>query len=870
MIEQNNLQNNNNNNNMILSTNSTKNNPIVNTLIDLGFDPIFSKRIFIYFHPENIGEAIEYLLTENGFIQHNFVQDKNTENDLCYVCGQEKNIHINNNIQLNNNNEEDNKNINNLEVKSDENDEQKMECLSCEELFIETKENKLEKCGHSFCNDCWFYYFSVKIYENKIGLIKCIDQECEEMPDDEFVINLIKSDQNLVARYKKFKYELEIINNQNKKFCPFPNCNSFLEIKDINNKEVKCLNNHIFCFICLEKPHGNSPCKENVLKKSMVEYSKNNLIKRCPKCQTITEKVIGCNHIICTQCNYQWCWLCNGEYNPEHYTRGKCKGYQFFRPQNEEEIKLAFEGKIQLRESQRQEDLEESDSEESEIFVNNQNNSFEIQRRNLFISHNDIPAQKNMSNSDNIIYNIDDDKDEQNDDDDNRMNNDSNNENENVNSNLNNEQDNDDLNIGNNEKNNVNNNNDNLFNYRRDEIENISEDKDKIYNNNIKNSNINISDEINNNEKNNLINSSYYHKNKGNSVNIQNMNKENNNIIEQNANNDLNQPNLSNNNYGIFINNNIIKNNNNNFNNKRYFESPGIKHDIENKNNNEKIKNSITNHENNINNKSDIKIDRVNNDMDLININNNESNPSKVGQINQVFIYNKNNIMDDDKKGNAITLDKLMEKENLGIKKINNNDTLDSNEENSESRFNEKNKKKNKNEIKVYQLSISYKILLTITYILFGHCFIFITIFMEIIKKDFYKLSFLFIIIPYFFIQIYINIILLFPYIFKGFDFFLSEFYFITKFKYNNLKHFLSIRYFSYYSVEILFFGTFLLLIKLISKLLHKKNEFIILSGIFLGLVFLPFHIIINIIMLLFVFCNDEYNPKYMINRLTK
>ena len=873
MIEQNNLQNNNennnnDNNNMILSTNSIKNNPIVNTLIDLGFDPTYSKRLFIYFHPENIEEAIEYLSKENEFIQHTFVQDRNFETSLCYVCGQEKNIHINNNIQLNNNNEEDNKNISDLELKSNENEGQNIECSSCEELFIETKENKLEKCGHSFCNDCWFNYFSVKINENKIGLIKCIEYECEEKPDDDFVINLIKSDQILVEKYKKFKYEFEI--NQNKKFCPFPNCNSFLELKDINNKEVKCSNNHTFCFICLEKPHGNSPCKENLLKSSMAEYSKNNLIKRCPKCSTITEKVVGCNHITCTKCNYEWCWLCNGEIDPEHYLNGKCRGYQFFRPKNEEEIKLAFERKIELRESQRQEDLEES-----EITVIIQNNSVEFQRRNLFISNNDIPAQNYMNKSVDLLNNLNDD---QNDDDNNIMNNVSNNENENndnsnLNNNMSNEQNNADFNIGNNENNNINNNNDNLFNNKYDEIENKNEDEVKIYDDDFNNSNKNISNGINNNEKNDLIDSSYYNnKNKEKRVSIQNINKEKNNVVEQNVNNDLNQLNLSNKNYDNFINYNIINNNNNNF-NKRYFESSEQKDDFENKYNNENLNNSILNHENNINNKLDIKNVRMNHDTHLINNNNNNQiYVSEVEQINQIFIYKKNNIIDDDKKEKEIiiTSNKLIGKENEGNNEINNNDTLYIDEQNSDSRFNEKNKKKNKNEIKNSQLSISYKILLTIIYILFGHCFILTNIFLEIIKKDYYKLPFLFIIIPYFFIQILINILLFFPYLFKGFDSFLSEFWYIIKFKYNNMEHFLSITNFSYYSAEILFLGTFLFLIKLISKLLHKKNIFSILSGIILGLVFLPFHIIINLIMLIFAFCHDEYNPKYMINKLSK
>ena len=145
--EDNNNDNNNENNNIFSSTNIDMNNPIVTTLIEFGYNPTYSKRIFIYFHPTSIEEAIEYLTTENGMIQHNFVQDRNFEIDLCYVCGQEKNIHINNNIQLDNNNEEDNKNINNneednkninnIELKSDENEGKKIECLACNELFIE-------------------------------------------------------------------------------------------------------------------------------------------------------------------------------------------------------------------------------------------------------------------------------------------------------------------------------------------------------------------------------------------------------------------------------------------------------------------------------------------------------------------------------------------------------------------------------------------------------------------------------------------------------------------------------------------------------------------------------------------------------------
>ena len=89
----------------------------------------------------------------------------------------------------------------------------------------------------------------------------------------------------------------------------------------------------------------------------MIEFEKNNFVKKCPNCNIITEKSYGCNYMTCTKYKYQQCWLCNGKYTYEHYLEGKCKGYQFFRSKDENEIQLAFEGKIKLRDSQRQEDI---------------------------------------------------------------------------------------------------------------------------------------------------------------------------------------------------------------------------------------------------------------------------------------------------------------------------------------------------------------------------------------------------------------------------------------------------------------------------------------------------------------------------------
>ena len=423
--------------NIYSSTNSTMNNPFVIQLIELGIPPIYSKRIFLFYHPSNFDDALDYLSFENGIIQHNFVQDRNKEeNDICYLCGENKNIHLGS-IPLNNNvNESNNRNSiynsyneysleNEIKNSIDNNSSKSKsisksinysiasqtskECPICEDSFNIDNYNKLKKCGHSFCNNCWYDFLSIKIQENKLTSIKCLDYECQERPDDDFIINLLNSNEQLIEKYKKFKLQLEVINDPNKKLCPFPNCNSYLELKDINNKYVKCLNDHTFCFLCLNEPHGKLPC-ESKLTESLNEYAKNNFIKKCPNCSIITEKISGCNHITCYKCNYQWCWLCNEQYTYDHFIQGKCRGYQFFKPKDENDIKLAFEGKIQLRESEIQEDFSYYDEMEEDENSHNTNISQNENNIHVNIENNVGNSElRNIPNNNNNNRNIEHD-----------------------------------------------------------------------------------------------------------------------------------------------------------------------------------------------------------------------------------------------------------------------------------------------------------------------------------------------------------------------------------------------------------------------------------------------------------------------------
>ena len=154
-----------------------------------------------------------------------------------------------------------------------------------------------------------------------------MEHRCNAIISEEFILKHISNDVNLLEKYNKFKKRAEIIKDENKKICPKPDCDSYLEKSSIS-KYVKCENGHEYCFECLNPPHGDKSCKPNQ-EKLFMKWKKDKKAKRCPKCQMYTEKNEGCNHMTCVNCHYQWYWLCEGDYNYNHYEYGKCRGQQF-------------------------------------------------------------------------------------------------------------------------------------------------------------------------------------------------------------------------------------------------------------------------------------------------------------------------------------------------------------------------------------------------------------------------------------------------------------------------------------------------------------------------------------------------------------
>jgi hypothetical protein len=316
-------------------------------LQDMGYDKKMINKIYILLQPESMERAIDLMTQVDGIYQHDFFENHNKEKDkgLCFICKKSKKYHINyvpendinNNIE-NGMNEEDEKidfNISNNDNDADSTDN------FCSVCFEEMEKGEMKfnhlPCGHLCCTQCWLNYLKALISEAKVEEIKCVEHKCTTIISESFIISHIQNDTKLVEKYYKFKKRAEIINDPNKKMCPKADCDSFLQ-KSEQSKYVKCENGHEYCFNCLNPPHGNIEC-EKYMEEEFMDWKKDKRVKKCPRCKIFTEKNEGCNHMTCTSCKYQWCWLCEKEYKYDHYNRGKCKGFQFTKADNLVEAK---------------------------------------------------------------------------------------------------------------------------------------------------------------------------------------------------------------------------------------------------------------------------------------------------------------------------------------------------------------------------------------------------------------------------------------------------------------------------------------------------------------------------------------------------
>lgn len=225
------------------------------------------------------------------------------------------------------------------------------------------EENKIYytklKCKHEFCNECLTKYFDEEIQKANVP-VKCPESTCFYLIDEDEIKRKVSKEN--FNKYRRFIRRKEIDKIPNAVQCPFPDCESYaikpintdnnsndilLEVNDLNQSKtemmiqtdkkqeqavvLRCIENeHEFCSSCLLKPHPGMPCS-TFIENNFAEWKKDNTVRKCPKCGIEIIKQDGCNHMTCSKCKYQFCWICGGKYSSNHYSNpiSPCYSKQF-------------------------------------------------------------------------------------------------------------------------------------------------------------------------------------------------------------------------------------------------------------------------------------------------------------------------------------------------------------------------------------------------------------------------------------------------------------------------------------------------------------------------------------------------------------
>ena len=221
-------------------------------LIDMGFDSGMVRKVYLFLKPNNINEAIELMTEVNGVYQHDYYESRSSSNiNHCYICKKERQFHRdyeapkekkrNLLIYQNRYSEGDAIVFRNNKEKVKEERHSKIECLICLEEYNESEGNRLP-CGHFCCENCLFNYLKTEIQSAKVAKLKCFVRDCDYVLTEGFILEKLKDDKALIDKYKVFKQRANIFLDKDKKFCPEPDCNSYLQKG--KDKYVQCENGH--------------------------------------------------------------------------------------------------------------------------------------------------------------------------------------------------------------------------------------------------------------------------------------------------------------------------------------------------------------------------------------------------------------------------------------------------------------------------------------------------------------------------------------------------------------------------------------------------------------------------------------------------
>lgn len=171
-------------------------------------------------------------------------------------------------------------------------------------------------CGDIYCRSCLAEYIKIRISESQVLSMPCPNHQCPSQIPESRIEELVSSE--IYNKYIRFKKVEELNKEPFLRFCPKPDCEGYA-VGSLKISKLDCnVCGYQYCFYCAEAWHEKEKCKFSE-DQDMNKWAFANGVKYCPNCKRKVEKLMGCDHMTCTKCSYEWCWLCGSKYILGHY-----------------------------------------------------------------------------------------------------------------------------------------------------------------------------------------------------------------------------------------------------------------------------------------------------------------------------------------------------------------------------------------------------------------------------------------------------------------------------------------------------------------------------------------------------------------------
>ncbi|KAL4438268.1 hypothetical protein ABPG74_009691 [Tetrahymena malaccensis] len=240
------------------------------------------------------------------------------------------------------------------------------ECKICFNTYENSEDIYQLKCDCQFCLDCLKYSLKNSLQSNKnleLTQIICPEETCKKVLEFQDIIFILKDEQNIIAQleqknivsqFEKQRYgnvssneqlvtcygkyildtetnkKIYITQEQQENLRQGKQCDiqlqqnqklvdcriQFIQDKMIEKISHKCQDcKYHFCINNCETLHEGSSCSDYqnwklVNQKDYREELESQGFRFCPKCSVLTQRIEGCNNILCTNCQVSYCFRC--------------------------------------------------------------------------------------------------------------------------------------------------------------------------------------------------------------------------------------------------------------------------------------------------------------------------------------------------------------------------------------------------------------------------------------------------------------------------------------------------------------------------------------------------------------------------------